>query len=293
MSNRKMTGLSLCLAASIAAIGMMGCAPTRYSRGAGEYVEDKALSTRVNTALFRDPVVSGFDVNVQSWRGQIQLTGFVDTEEQKQRAEQIVQNVPGVEWVKNDLIVKTQAPGAIGAGEMREPAGAAPRQEEFRDPPPRQQPQFREETRIREQQLQQERIGAPRQGADQGWQQGIGKTDPVREAREEAELREAAGAPPPAQPQARRPGAVEEPQGRPQTFVRPGQTGEIDQMLEQRVKQELQRDANLSPEARNIQISTQNGRVILRGTVRSEAEREAITERVREIMVEDQLQVRR
>jgi osmotically-inducible protein OsmY len=64
-------------------------------------------------------------------------------------------------------------------------------------------------------------------------------------------------------------------------------------MLEQRVKQELQRDANLSPEARNIQISTQNGRVILRGTVRSEAEREAITERVREIMVEDQLQVRR
>jgi hyperosmotically inducible periplasmic protein len=328
MSNRKMKGLSLCLALGIAGIAITGCAPTRYTRGPGEYVEDKALSTRVNTALFRDPAVSGFDVNVQSWRGQVQLTGFVDTEQQKERAEQIVRNVPGVEWVRNDLIVKTQMPGAIGTGEIREPAGAPPGQQFRDDPRLRDQQQFRDETRIREQQpfrdetrmrdqqqlrqpspgvQQQGRIGAGQTDGD--WQRGVGATDPVREAREEAEFRaEAAGAPPVHEPQARRPGADQgfrepgtargtqpmyDPQARPQTFQRPGATGDADQMLEQRVRQELQRDQNLSPEARNIQITTQNGRVIIRGQVGSEAERQAITERVREIVVEDQLQVRR
>ena len=85
-----------------------GCARTSTRQSTGEYFDDAVLTAKVKTALFQDPVVSGFDVGVDTFKGQVQLNGFVDTAEQKARAEQIASAVDGVTGVGNKLSIKTQ-----------------------------------------------------------------------------------------------------------------------------------------------------------------------------------------
>lgn len=70
-------------------------------------VDDATITAKVKTALFQDPVVSGFDVGVDTFKGRVQLNGFVDTAEQKARAEQVARSVAGVVEVGNKLSVKT------------------------------------------------------------------------------------------------------------------------------------------------------------------------------------------
>ena len=107
-------GLIACLALTGLAFTGAGCAGTRYERSTGAYLDDKSISTRVKTALFRDPDVSGFDVNVNTFRGDVQLSGFVDTAQQKQKATEIAREVSGVEMVTNNLEIKP-AGTAVGA----------------------------------------------------------------------------------------------------------------------------------------------------------------------------------
>lgn len=108
------SGLIAALALSGLALSGVGCAGTREQRSTGAYLDDKGIDARVKTALFRDPDVSGFDVKVETFRGNVQLNGFVDTVEQKERAAQIVREVNGVRMVTNNLEVKP--PGtAVGS----------------------------------------------------------------------------------------------------------------------------------------------------------------------------------
>ena len=85
-----------------------------YSRSTGETVDDASITAKVKSKLLADPDVKGLDTHVNTFRGTVQLTGFVDSQEQKMRAEQLSRQVSGVQSVQNDLIVKTE-----------EPAGAA------------------------------------------------------------------------------------------------------------------------------------------------------------------------
>src|ERR671915_239495 len=82
--------LALCL---ILVVGFLGCAGSRTRASTGEYVDDSVLSTKVKTALHADEDVSGFQVNVETFKGVVQLSGFVDTAAQAQKAEQIARNV--------------------------------------------------------------------------------------------------------------------------------------------------------------------------------------------------------
>jgi len=68
-------------------------------------VDDALITTRVKTALFRDPQASGFQISVHAYRGVVQLSGFVDTVDQKQRAGELAGRIEGVQAVHNDLIV--------------------------------------------------------------------------------------------------------------------------------------------------------------------------------------------
>src|SRR5260221_153723 len=92
-----LSGLMLCAALTGVAMTSVGCAGTNAHRSTGAYIDDKAVSTRVKTALFRDPVVSGFDVHVKTYRGEVQLSGFVDSPEQKERAAEVARGVEGVQ----------------------------------------------------------------------------------------------------------------------------------------------------------------------------------------------------
>lgn len=87
---------------------MTGCSTSPTAKSTGEYIDDAAITAKVKAALIRDPVVKALQVNVDTFKGTVQLNGFVDTPEQKARAEQVARTVPGIVGVQNQLSVKTQ-----------------------------------------------------------------------------------------------------------------------------------------------------------------------------------------
>lgn len=83
-----------------------GCAGNGGRRSTGTYIDDTAITAKVKSALAADPVVSALDVDVDTSEGRVQLSGFVETEEQSERAEEIAKGIEGVRSVENDIIVK-------------------------------------------------------------------------------------------------------------------------------------------------------------------------------------------
>ena len=99
--------LALCLCLPVgAAVVLMGCAGNRYERSTGEYIDDKGVNARVRNALAENPEYKFGDVNVTSFRGVVQLSGFVNTADQKKMAGTIVEKVQGVKSVENNITAK-------------------------------------------------------------------------------------------------------------------------------------------------------------------------------------------
>ncbi len=98
--------LPLLLLAAGAALWAGGCAGTPTRESTGEYIDDTALTAKVKTALIRDSTVKARQVDVTSFKGVVQLSGFVDTVEQKDRAGQIAVGIAGVREVRNNILVK-------------------------------------------------------------------------------------------------------------------------------------------------------------------------------------------
>lgn len=108
------------------ALGLLfasGCSSTPYQQSAGEYIDSKTIGTKVKAALLEDSVVKGLDVKVEVWKDVVQLNGFVDSAEQKERAEMLAWNVTGVKNVRNNLGVKDRIDStAVGAAPQAENA---------------------------------------------------------------------------------------------------------------------------------------------------------------------------
>ena len=99
--------LALCLCLPVGtAVVLIGCAGNEYERSTGEYIDDKALNTRVKSALGDNPEYKFGDVNVTSFRGVVQLSGFVNTADQKKVAGTIAEKVHGVKSIENNITVK-------------------------------------------------------------------------------------------------------------------------------------------------------------------------------------------
>lgn len=97
--------------ASIMLIAILsGCAATETRRSAGETVDDATITTKVKTELIQDQALNAFDIDVDTYRGVVQLNGFVDTEESSRRAADIAEDIPGVVSVDNNLKVKPAPP---------------------------------------------------------------------------------------------------------------------------------------------------------------------------------------
>jgi hyperosmotically inducible periplasmic protein len=86
------------------------CAPAEQRRTVGTYVDDRAIAARINTEMARDPVTKATQVSVESFRGVVQLNGFVDSQEAISRAEEIARNIEGVQEVQNNLVVREERP---------------------------------------------------------------------------------------------------------------------------------------------------------------------------------------
>lgn len=98
--------LSAAVAASAATGLLSGCAGTPTKESTGEYIDNTALTAKIKAALISDELVKARDVQVETFKGVVQLAGFVDTAEQKAQAERIAQGMSGVKEVKNNIVVK-------------------------------------------------------------------------------------------------------------------------------------------------------------------------------------------
>jgi hypothetical protein len=98
---------TLCVVVCLAlAVALVGCTSTATRESTGEYVDDSAITAKVKADLAADALVSLFQISVETYKGIVQLSGFVDTREHAEHAAAIAQKVKGVREVKNSLIVK-------------------------------------------------------------------------------------------------------------------------------------------------------------------------------------------
>ena len=84
----------------------MACASTSKQESAGEYVDDSVITTKVKSLLAGDDFLKSFRISVETYKGSVQLSGFVNSQQAVDKAGQIARSVKGVTSVKNDLIVK-------------------------------------------------------------------------------------------------------------------------------------------------------------------------------------------
>jgi osmotically-inducible protein OsmY len=98
--------------ACMAALFVTGCGSTSDSRSTGQVIDDTAIHTKVKAALVNDPVVSGTAINVDVERGVVVLTGAVNGDVEKTKAEDIARGVNGVRTVENHLVVRQAQPSA-------------------------------------------------------------------------------------------------------------------------------------------------------------------------------------
>ena len=87
-------------------LSFMGCASTRTSEGTGGYVDDSAITTKVKSAILMDSSLKVMQINVETFKGEVQLSGFVDSAKSATKATEVARGIKGVVKVKNDLIVK-------------------------------------------------------------------------------------------------------------------------------------------------------------------------------------------
>jgi len=103
----KVLGLIITVSALPLLFGVTGCTTgSRYHQSTGEYIDDHGLSSDVKKALNRDTQFKYDDVNVVTFKGVVQLSGFVNTKDQKNRAGDLARKTEGVKEVENNITVK-------------------------------------------------------------------------------------------------------------------------------------------------------------------------------------------
>ena len=94
------------LAALVLAGSVAGCSLTSGRETAGEYLDDTTITTRVKAALIADKTVKASQIGVETMQNVVQLSGFVDTPQERLRAGDIARNVSGVREVQNNIAVR-------------------------------------------------------------------------------------------------------------------------------------------------------------------------------------------
>jgi osmotically-inducible protein OsmY len=106
----KLTRFQSAIAQSVLAtsllVSLAACAPTPTREGTGEYIDDSVITGKVKAAFAADPMVKATQVQVETFKGTVQLSGFVDSRESAQRAVEIARSVKGVQSVKNDTVIR-------------------------------------------------------------------------------------------------------------------------------------------------------------------------------------------
>lgn len=101
LANRVLTfGFALLLAT------LFGCAGTATTEGTGEYFDDTVITTKVKAAIFNEPSLKSAEINVETFKGAVQLSGFVNSRADINKAVEVTRGVAGVKSVRNDMRLK-------------------------------------------------------------------------------------------------------------------------------------------------------------------------------------------
>jgi osmotically-inducible protein OsmY len=87
-------------------MSFMGCASTAKQEGTGEYVDDSVITTKVKAAILNEPGLKVAEINVETFKGSVQLSGFVSSKAAKDQAVEVARGVKGVKSVKDDMRLK-------------------------------------------------------------------------------------------------------------------------------------------------------------------------------------------
>ena len=99
----RITKLLVCLGLITA---FLGCNATQREESTGEYIDDSAITTKIKAGLFEDAQLKSLQIEVKTFKGVVQLSGFVDSAQNRTKAAEIAERVQGIKELKNDLVVK-------------------------------------------------------------------------------------------------------------------------------------------------------------------------------------------
>ena len=91
---------------AVALVSVVACAPTAKQEGTGQYIDDTVITAKVKAALIEDPTTKATEINVETFKGVVQLSGFVTSQAASNRAVELARGVAGVKSVKNDMRIK-------------------------------------------------------------------------------------------------------------------------------------------------------------------------------------------
>jgi osmotically-inducible protein OsmY len=91
---------------AVTLVSAVGCASTSKQEGTGEYMDDSVITTKVKTAIFNEATLKSAEINVETFKGVVQLSGFVNSQADINKAAEVARGVSGVKSVKNDMRVK-------------------------------------------------------------------------------------------------------------------------------------------------------------------------------------------
>lgn len=106
MTRRFQSAIAQSVIATTLLVSVAACAPTPTREGTGEYVDDTVITTKVKAAFAGDPTVKATQVKVETFKGTVQLSGFVDSAESSRKAVELARSVQGVKSVKNDMVIR-------------------------------------------------------------------------------------------------------------------------------------------------------------------------------------------
>ena len=104
-----MKPISKFLSAALVAVALLSvaaCSSTPTQEGTGEYIDDSVLTTKVKAAILDEPTLKVAEINVETFKGTVQLSGFVSSAAASAKAVQVARTVKGVKAVKNDMQIK-------------------------------------------------------------------------------------------------------------------------------------------------------------------------------------------
>lgn len=91
---------------AILMLALIACAPTAKREGTGEYIDDTVITAKVKAALVNDPDLKATEINVETFKGTVQLSGFVSSRDDIDKAVAVARNIKGVAAVRNSMLVK-------------------------------------------------------------------------------------------------------------------------------------------------------------------------------------------